>query len=82
MFELFTVTKIPNARAWVVNGPDPEVNGVAYKNPKFAEQLARGATMGIFNGAEYDNDRFDACRRYLAQRAQRIPVAPAQMELF
>lgn len=55
---------------------------IAYKNRKFAEQFALGATHGIFNAAELDNDRRDGVVAYLAERAVRVPEVSNQMELF
>lgn len=55
---------------------------IAYKNKKFAEQYANGATHTLIGGAEFENDRRDAAKAYLAERANRAPVVNNQMELF
>ena len=55
---------------------------IAYKNKKFAEQYAFGATVQMIGGAEFENGRRDAAKAYLAERANRAPVVNNQMELF
>lgn len=76
---MFEVIKV--AGGFAVQNFKGEIE-VAYKNRKFAEQYANGATVQIFSGAEFDNDRFDAVRSYLAQRATRVAPVNNQMELF
>jgi hypothetical protein len=76
---MFEVVKIEGGFAVVDwNG----VAVVAYKNRKFADQYALGATKQAFGAAEFDNDRFDAVRSYLAIRAARVAAPVNQLELF
>jgi len=55
---------------------------IGYRSRKHAEQYATGATHGLFNAAEIENDRRNAIAVYLAVRANRVYVPSAQMELF
>lgn len=76
---MFEVTKVPGGFA-VVNW-NGEVE-VAYKNKKFAEQYAFGATIELFVGAEEYDLRREAVLDYIATRANRSPVVQPQLELF
>lgn len=55
---------------------------VAYKNRKHAEQFLAGHEAMIWGGAEQENERRDMIAVYLAERANRVVVPAAQMELF
>lgn len=55
---------------------------VAYRNRKHAEQALVGYEAQIWGGAEYENERRDAIAAYLADRAARVAVPSAQLELF
>lgn len=76
MFEVIKVSGGYAVQNW--NG---EIE-VAYKNKKFAEQYAYGATVQLFGGAEFYNDRFDAVRSYLNMRSNRAPIVDNQLSLF
>lgn len=55
---------------------------VGYRNKKHAEAFAVGHINMIFGDAEYYNERFTRVRAYLADRANRVSVPSAQLELF
>lgn len=64
----------------VVNWADEVV--VAYRNRKHAEQALVGYESQVWGGAEQENERRDMIASYLAERATRVAVPTAQMELF
>lgn len=79
--EFFTVTFDKGFRAFrVADACGNEI--AAYRNKATSEQLARGATLGMFNGAEEYDLRFTHARRYLASRAARVARPVPQLELF
>lgn len=79
--EFFTVDYDKGFRAFRVK--DPCGNEIAaYRDKATAHKVARGSTLGMFNGAEEYDLRFVAARRYLASRAARIARPNPQLALF
>jgi hypothetical protein len=76
---MFEVVKVPGGYA-VRDWTGAYV--VAYRSRKHAEDSATGHALSLYAGAEWENDRRDYIAAYLARRAARVAVAPAQLELF
>jgi len=76
---MFTVEKVKGG--FVVLNWAGEIE-IAYRNRKHAENYASGAVHEIFNEAENQNERFDAVKQYLAERAKRIPLVNPQLSMF
>lgn len=55
---------------------------IGYRQKKDAESFAIGHINFMYGDAEAYNDRRDAARAYLAERAVRVCVPSAQMSLF